>query len=103
MRTRLLATVVFCFGVMAGGAALAQVGPAGDHIGASPSDRTSSGRWDNPGYVYGPNSAEDDVSLESSRSMQSTTGQGQPANAGGCDLSTHLNTAGGGCVPLGPD
>ena len=106
MRTMLLKTVVFGFAVMAASTALAQSvsGPAGDRSTPNSETRGSTDRWDYSGYVYGPkNSVEDDTSLRSSAAISRTTGQNESRNSGNCDLTTHLNTIGGGCVPLGPD
>jgi hypothetical protein len=108
MRTTLLTTVVFCVGVMAGGTALAQsvTDPDGNDLSvtreASPETGNSSGREDNPGYVYSPETVpEDDLSLRSSAGMTPIF-DGTARNSGGCDLTTHLNTP-TGCVPIGPD
>jgi hypothetical protein len=106
MRTTLLKTVVFSFAIMAAGAALAQStsSPAGDRSTPNSETRGASDRWDYSGYVYGPKTAtQDDTSLRSSAAMSGTTGQNESRNNGNCDLSTELNTIGGGCVPLGPD
>jgi hypothetical protein len=106
MRTMLLKTVVFGFAVMAASTALAQStsSPAADRSTPNSETRGSSDRWDYPGYVYGPKSVnQDDTSLRSSAAMSGTTGQNESRNNGNCDLSTHLNVAGGGCVELGPD
>ena len=110
MRTMLLKTVVFCVGVIAGGAALAQSAssPAGDRSGHSSETRGSSDRWDYSGYVYGPKGVyRPDTQLSSSAAMRSTsngtTGQDQSRNGGGCNLETELNVMGERCVPIGPD
>jgi len=114
MRTRLLKTVIFCFGLLAGGTALAQTvsDPAGDRSDIGNTESGSSGRWDNPGYLYGSNNlldndiSQDDLSLRSSAGMRpiwgGTTDQDQFRSTG-CDLEKELNVIGGGCVPLGPE
>jgi hypothetical protein len=103
MRTTLLKTVVFCFGVMAAGTALAEGVGSANRSAPNGETRGTTDRWDYSGYVYGPKTVQDDTSLRSSAAMRETTGQNQLPNSSGCDLTKELNTAGGGCVPLGPD
>jgi hypothetical protein len=102
MRTTLLKTVVFCFGVMVAGTALAEGLGSANRSAPDGETRGSTDRWDYSGYVYGPKTVQDDTSLRSSAAMRGTTGQNQSRNSS-CDLTTELNTVGGGCVPLGPD